>query len=33
MLNFILGFFIGANCGLIIFALIEAGSEDNKYDD
>lgn len=33
MLNFILGLFIGAYCGLIIFALIKAGSEDNKYDD
>lgn len=33
MWQFILGLIIGANCGLVIFALIKAGSEDNKYDD
>ena len=33
MWQFILGLFIGANCGLIVFALIKAGSEVDKHDD
>lgn len=33
MWQFILGLIIGTNCGLVIFALIKAGSEGNKYDD
>lgn len=30
MIKFILGLFIGANVGLVIFALIQAGKEDTN---
>ena len=33
MWQFILGLFIGAICGLIVFALIKAGSEADRHDD
>lgn len=33
MCNFILGLFIGANVALVVYAIILAGKEDNKYDD
>lgn len=31
MLKFLLGMFIGVNCGLVLFTLIKAGSE-GKYE-
>ena len=33
MWQFILGLFIGTNVALVLYAIILAGKEENKYDD